>query len=175
MKIELGKFYETRNGEKVSVVEIRGDIAKLSNGDSVWVEIGTRWKKNPWFQEEATDLISEWKEETVSEHKFKIGDKIVPNRKEWRIIGGRDSEMYEHWNDYWSRLGRVSHDDVFYVIGFPQPNHIRYSNSPNGREGKGRKQSVILLPLPNRLRQKSQSIVDGPTLVRNQRLLKLSI
>lgn len=80
MKVEVGKFYSTRDGEKVSVSLIGADVSKLSNGRSVWTDTGTVWNKNSeLFQEESTDLISEWKEETVSGPKFKVGDRITRN------------------------------------------------------------------------------------------------
>lgn len=129
MKVEVGKFYKTRDGEKVSVVEIRGDNALLSNGHHVFTNTGRGNCDHNGPCD--TDLISEWKEETVSGPKFKVGDRILPNVEKWEASGFDKNRMYDHWNEHWSKYGEVSCGDVFYVIGV-YDNQIAYSNKPVG-------------------------------------------
>ncbi len=40
MKVEVGKFYRTRNGKKVKVEKICGGLAHLSNNDVVLSKTG---------------------------------------------------------------------------------------------------------------------------------------
>ena len=115
MKVEVGKFYKTRDGEKVSVVRIRGDIARLSNGQPVWNDTGTVWKiDSKLFREDPTDLISEWKEETVSGPKFKVGDRVTAIGGKWRSETG-------------NKIVKVTDKDYYIATSYDDSMSFRYS------------------------------------------------
>lgn len=88
MKVKVGKFYRNRIGEKSYVTTIRGEVARLSNGHSVWVDTGTTWRTDrSLYRDDDNDIIEEWKEPEVKEPKFKVGDRVRDLRWDGKTVG----------------------------------------------------------------------------------------
>lgn len=68
MKIEEGKYYRTRDGEKVGPMRPEAGHWHISDG-RLWSDEGKRWSRN----NSHNDIVSEW----VEDQKFKIGDRVV--------------------------------------------------------------------------------------------------
>lgn len=92
MKIEVGKFYKTRDGHKVRIYAIDGYSrfpihgAKLFGGD--WIQ--TKWEPDGFWNsntESVDDIVSEW-----SEPKPKLKAWIVDGKLEFQ-----ESDMVFHF------------------------------------------------------------------------------
>ncbi len=68
MKIEVGKFYKLRNGEKAKIYSISGNVCNFIHGA---VLVDGLWDKESWEQDgtycvdfdlSSYDIISEWTE-----------------------------------------------------------------------------------------------------------------
>lgn len=100
MKVEVGKFYKNRIGEKVKAVRYGngGDVVFLSDGNCVFKETGNA--NYEWGSPTDNDLIEEWKEPEVKEPKFKVGDRVTKKCGKWisetgnKIVKITDKDYY---------------------------------------------------------------------------------
>lgn len=149
MKVEVGKFYKTRGGQKVGPMEKKsygwiagnGRIEPLYRND--WYDDGNY---NYYHAPSEHDLIEEWKEPEVKEPKFKVGDYIRQDEKYWKPEG--------------YKVVKVTDDLVFLdpETGFPSVGYSKLNKW------------IVVEQNP-----KSQSIADGRISAKNRRLSPLFI
>ncbi len=92
LKIEVGKFYKTRDGRKVGPAFVSGDIAtfgsKSNHASAVWSDDGRASSRYDKTSLKDDDIIAEWIDEPVAKSsttkvsndnaqpKFKVGDRV---------------------------------------------------------------------------------------------------
>ena len=89
MKLEVGKSYRTRNGEKVYILK---DYSGYSGDNGICYRSNGRWA----MSDSELDLISEW----IDEPKYKAGDRVVIELTRAQA---------EVWNKYTPGFNVVSH------------------------------------------------------------------
>lgn len=118
MKIEEGKYYCTRDGEKVGPMRPEAGHWHISDG-RLWSDEGERWSRN----NSHNDIVSEW----VDDANFKIGDRVVQDKSY------ECQDLVEHLKKYWDKHNIGEYKGYFYVTDVDQCGWIRYSTIQGGK------------------------------------------
>jgi hypothetical protein len=74
LKIEAGKYYRSRGGEKIGPMRLDGDAWSDGRGRYLWLDTGERYFATDRGGD--TDLVAEWVDAPAAA-KFKVGDRVV--------------------------------------------------------------------------------------------------